>query len=125
MRISSFLTACVAALVLSACGDSGEQVKSAFNQELRNQFVQTATAQCVENAPQNTPLSEDELSTVCGCTAETIFDQVSAEDLARIMSGELNAELTAKISRATVECAGKALNRAASAASAGTAAEAQ
>lgn len=110
MRISVSHSALAAALVLSACGESGDSVQNTFNQEVRKQFIQAATAQCVEKASKNTPLSEEKRAAICGCTAETLFDQVSAEDLAQLMAGQLNAELTAKVSRATVECAGKALN---------------
>lgn len=110
MRISVLIPILTATLMLSACGESDNAVQSAFNQEFRKQFIQAATTQCVEKAPKNTPISEVQLSAICGCTAETLLDQVSAEDLARLVSGELNAELTAKVSRATVECASKALN---------------
>lgn len=105
-------------LLLAACGQASEEVQNSFNQELRKGFIQAATERCVAAVPQNSPLPAEKLTQICSCTAETLFEQVSAEDLANIASGKTDSELTAKISRATVDCAGKALSSAASAASA-------
>lgn len=104
------LTMLYITLLLSACGQASEQAQNSFNQELRSSFIQAATERCVAAVPQNSPLPVEKLTQICGCTAETLFDQVSAEDLANIASGKTDTELTAKISRATVDCAGKALS---------------
>lgn len=114
MRTTLFLTALsVCSLSLTACGDAeNDTVSQTVDRQLRSSFITVASKKCISRIPQDRRwLSPEKVRQICDCTSGKIYDSVSAQDLADILAGNINQELTEQLSKAAMACAEENIRR--------------
>ena len=103
---ASLLLAPLCALFLCSCERSVQDtVQETFGEELRGHFISSATAICVEKAPKSSAIPSDTVQQICSCASEKTADQISIDDMSKLIGGEVGGELKTKIKQSAVECA--------------------
>ena len=103
---TSLLLAPLCALLLCSCERSVQDtVQETFGEELRSHFINSATAICVEKAPKSSAIPSDTVQQICSCASEKTADQISIDDMSKLIGGEVGGELKTKIKQSAVECA--------------------
>ena len=103
---TSLLLAPLCALLLCSCERSVQDtVQETFGEELRGHFINSATAICVETAPKSSAIPSDTVQQICSCASEKTADQISIDDMSKLIGGEVGGELKTKIKQSAVECA--------------------
>lgn len=103
---TSLLLAPLCALLLCSCERSVQDtVQETFGEELRGHFINSATAICVEKAPKSSAIPSDTVQQICSCASEKTADQISIDDMSKLIGGEVGGELKTKIKQSVVECA--------------------
>ena len=103
---ASLLLAPLCAFLLCSCERSVQDtVQETFGEELRGHFISSATAICVEKAPKSSAIPYDTVQQICSCASEKTADQISIDDMSKLMGGEVGGELKTKIKQSAVECA--------------------
>ena len=82
-----------------------DTVQETFGEELRGHFISNATAICVEKAPKSSAIPSDTVQQICSCASEKTADQISIDDMSKLIGGEVGGELKTKIKQSAVECA--------------------
>lgn len=99
---ASLLLASLCTLFLCSCERSVQDtVQETFGEELRGHFISSATAICVEKAPKSSAIPSDTIQQICSCASEKTADQISIDDMSKLIGGELKT----KIKQSAVECA--------------------
>ena len=95
---ASLLLAPLCALLLCSCERSVQDtVQETFGEELRGHFISSATAICVEKAPKSSAIPSDTVQQICSCASEKTADQISIDDMSKLIGGEVGGELKTKI----------------------------
>ena len=103
---TSLLLAPLCALLLCSSERSVQDtVQETFGEELRGHFINSATAICVEKAPKSSAIPSDTVQQICSCASEKTADQISIDDMSKLIGGEVGGELKTKIKQSAVECA--------------------
>lgn len=103
---TSLLLAPLCALLLCSCERSVQDtVQETFGEELRGHFINSATTICVEKAPKSSAIPSDTVQQICSCASEKTADQISIDDMSKLIGGEVGGELKTKIKQSAVECA--------------------
>lgn len=103
---TSLLLAPLCALLLCSCERSVQDtVQETFGEELRGHFINSAIAICVEKAPKSSAIPSDTVQQICSCASEKTADQISIDDMSKLIGGEVGGELKTKIKQSAVECA--------------------